>query len=191
MDLKAFTQKRKKRQVPETLAAPGTIEVTAQQLEWMLELHSEEWKEAEAIARGQDKNTEERRKALDKLVEIWSERAERYLVMKTGRMWHRRFRQRGRVQPIRTETMTPQITKTMEGKLETEEYMYANIRMTNLQRRVGACEKMSMGSQLVKTWTNVRRELIREVARTRRRYLHVSKNLPIGGEWTETSGTRT
>ena len=49
------------------------------------------------------------RRHLDALVDIWSERAGRQLVFQAGLQWHKRFRQRGNVQPVRSTTATPQV----------------------------------------------------------------------------------
>jgi hypothetical protein len=59
--------------------------------------------------------------------------------------------------------------------------------MTKLQRRVRAVEKMAtehpFGSQTVRTWQNVRRELIREAMKSGRKQKWIYESMPVGEEW--------
>lgn len=155
----AFVQVKRCRQRPPSLPLKKAWEATPEQLAELLQIRREEWRRSEEQAR-QSVQVEEKRAGLDNLLDIWSERGERYLALVGGIPWLKRLHKRGRVQPIKTQTLVPAVTRTMESS--TSDWLYTcEVQEQTILRRLEALERMQIyGPQLVRTWANARRGLI-------------------------------
>ena len=121
--------------------------------------HSEKWEE-HILAAGNANSTDARRVAIDTLLTIWSERAERYLEARAGLSWQPRFRARGFLQPVVLKTATPQVTKVDSLNELGVRVHFLEVTANRIYRRLNAVAKMqTYGPQLIETWASARRAL--------------------------------
>ena len=155
LDADAFTQIRTVRYKPVALSIDRLQGVDDEIMEDCLEYKKEEWREAietlgrEAVGDAKAKLAQDQRKAIDNLLEIWSERAERFLVAAAGGVWQKRDHQRGKVQKLIHQPLTPQVRKADVIDGRAEKLLMCQQQEQTIVRKLEAIEKMTfMGPQL-------------------------------------------
>ena len=128
-----------------------------------------EWNNAKHVATLPASSLDERRQALNALVDIWSERAGRFVTARSGGLWRPALHQRGKIQPLKKSFVTAPVTRNNQDAHETGDRLLKVQQAFGCQRRLRAVERMHFGAQRWKSWINLERDL-------RRLFLHVGVN---------------
>ena len=140
--MRAFVQQAFKRQRPDPLDLAERRVVTEAELADIRRMHQADWDDLVRVARSGAAPVDVRRRALSDLFELWSLRAEHYLVARSGRRWHPRFHQRGRTQPVRQVFVAPPVSRSTRTAVYPGERSIRAVRVLHLQRRLDALRRM-------------------------------------------------
>ena len=151
------------RQVPASLVG-GDSQVAdpdPARLADIISFKQNEWNDACNALMQARLDTEDKRDALNTLLAIWSERAERLLCHKIDKPWHPRLRQRGRTGRIKQSYAAPRHTRAAASAGAGTVHDALVRRLMHLQRRLQAVAKMRhVGPQRLRTWHLLRCALI-------------------------------
>ena len=159
LDMKAFHQFGLMRHKPSPLDLRESLELNDQTLQAIRSLKQRQWHDSKSAATNLTNSLEVRRAAVDAMLDIWSERAERFLVARSGGVWCRALHQRGRVQPLKKSHVTLPCTRSNIDIHEAKERLFRVQQAHNLQRRLRAVERMSFGAQRWQTWFKLEKDL--------------------------------
>ena len=187
INLCAFTQQRRYRQTPHSLHTTTPRDVTTYDTWECLNYDDERWCQLWTQTQT-DSTTQERQATLDDLFELWSARAERYLALQTRKTWHKCQHQRGRLQPLRTRTTTPQVTRHDWRHDHYPRLHILQTRASHALRRLDALARMQyFGPQALHTWTHARHDLIWLTRHATTRPPFFTHHMPTNSEITKYS----
>ena len=135
------------------------MELNDQTLQGIRSSKQQHWHAAKSEATNLANSLEVRRAAVDAMLDIWSERAERFLVARSGGVWRRAMHQRGRVQPLKKSHVTLPCTRGNVDIHDAKDRFFRVQQAHNLQRRLRAVERMDFGAQRWQTWFKLEKDL--------------------------------
>ena len=159
LDMKAFHQFGLLRHKPAPLDLRESGELNDQTLQAIRSFKQQHWHAAKSEATNLANSLEVRRAAMDAMLDIWSERAERFLVARSGGVWRRAMHQRGRVQPLKKSHVTLPCTRGNVDIHKAKDRYFRVQQAHNLQRRLRAVERMHFGAQRWQTWFKLEKDL--------------------------------
>ena len=110
LDMKAFHQFGLLRHKPSPLDLRESVELNDQTIQAIRSFKQQHWHAAKSAATNLTNSLEDRRAAVDAMLDVWSEGAERFLVARSGGVC-RALHQRGRVQPLKKSHVTLPCTR--------------------------------------------------------------------------------
>ena len=161
LDLQAFSQFGYVRHKPQTFVSNTANTVNDSVLDFIRAIKQPQWNSAKAKALNSGNTTDVRRQAVDELLDIWSERAERLLAEKNGMAWGKALHQRGKVQPLKKSYVTLPCTRNNTDVHESKDRIFRVQQLHGCQRRLRAVERMTFGAQRWRTWLNLFHDLQR------------------------------
>eukprot|EP00929_Paragymnodinium_shiwhaense_P088334 TRINITY_DN4862_c0_g1_i1.p1 TRINITY_DN4862_c0_g1~~TRINITY_DN4862_c0_g1_i1.p1 ORF type:complete len:2039 (+),score=385.80 TRINITY_DN4862_c0_g1_i1:454-6570(+) len=185
ISVEAYSEQLLRRSKPLPFPKPKR-ELEEDELEAIRSHRREEWtwatakweeRDEEGSWEGDDMPEDEKRRRLNRAVEVWSERAERYMAARAEEDWHPARRQRGKIQPVRKMWSVPEQRRSDMNTASAEERVVRIRQVDKAQRKLEALRKMQPGRKCFDTWNNLRR-LLKAMVITRNYNIKIEESMP-------------
>jgi hypothetical protein len=165
LNIEAFSQYGFVRHKPKCFELKVSAMLDADRLEFIRSIKQQQWNEDKDIVSNPTNSAEARRKAVDFLLDIWSEHAEHLILEQTGAVWNNALHQRGKVQPLKKTYVNLPCTRNNEHVHESKSRIFKVQQLHGCHRRLQAVERMTFGAQRWRTWLKLVEDLKRIFAK--------------------------